>query len=1051
MKTLTPIAIYHPARLDPDSFLASFVARGEFAAFLLDKLRHMPAVADHQIVIGPRGMGKTSMLRRLAIGIARDPELSARYIPLGFREEQYNVRALDAFWRNCAEALAEWCESSGKPDLAQEIDRSLLSDIWRQSQTAQEAFLALTQRLGGRPVLFIDNLDLILDALTEEQNWELRRALQAPGGPIVFGAAPQMLRQGADRKAAFYEFFQPHMLEPLTETELLQCIGHLADARGEAGKPVREVLASDPQRIRTLHTLTGGNPRVLALLYQLLERTESETVFADLEALLDQMTPFYKARIEEYQTDLQRAVIDAIALNWDPISAHDLSAATAVDITTISSQLSRFKRDGMVEDVQTSGARAGYQLVERFFNIWYLMRHGTRRTRQRIYWLTAFLTSFYAPAELLRMRSDAIDGRSRQHPLYREALEAIAALEEKADSPDIFDRREGHAVGDKDFGKKEGPEGEAWALFSEAFRLGELGQSEDEIAIYDEIVSRFGDAEELELRVTVARALVNKGFRLSELGRTDDESAIYDEIVSRFGDAEDLELRVQVARSLFNKGLRFGGLDRAEDEIAVYDEVVSRFGEAEEPELRVRVARALVNKGFRLGRRGRTEDEIAVYDEVVSRFGDAEKSELRESAARAMFNKGVRLGRLGRTEDEIAVYDEVVSRFGDAEELELRIVVARALFNKSRTLGALGRSEEAIAAYDEVVGRIGDAEELELRIVVARALFNKSGALGSLGRSEEAIAAYDEVVGRFGDAQEMELRESVARALVNKGGRFGELGRSKDELAVYDEVVNRFGDAKELELLQQVTRALVSKGGRLGALGQSEDAIAVYDEFVSRFGVAEKLELRAQVARVLVRKGNIFADQFGHLGDAEKAYRDALHISASETLAKANLAWLLLVSDRKAEAATIRGSLDELHPVGQQLLDAAFEMVSDNFGAASDYLQMALDGDQEELSTTFYDDLLRLLRIAEDRGFGEKLIDWFVAAGQHERRAPVYAAFVAFVRGGRFLLDFSPEVRRPAEDVYRWLSSRRRHQQPEPPPETEPKRRRGRPPKRRSS
>jgi DNA-binding transcriptional ArsR family regulator len=208
--------------------------------------------------------------------------------------------------------------------------------------------------------------------------------------------------------------------QPLSEDELMRCLRKLADVRGQAGAVVHDILAREPERLRTLHKLTGGNPRVLALVYQLLERAESDSVFSDLEVLLDQLTPFYKARVEEYRSELQRAIIDAVALHWDPITSHDLAKATEVEITTISSQLTRFKNDGLIEEVPTSGARSGYQLAERFFNIWYLMRHGTRRTRQKMYWLTAFLKNFYAPDELKRMRSEAvIVGQSRPHPLYR--------------------------------------------------------------------------------------------------------------------------------------------------------------------------------------------------------------------------------------------------------------------------------------------------------------------------------------------------------------------------------------------------------------------------------------------------------------------------------------------------------------------------------------------------------------------------------------------------------------------------------------------------------
>src|SRR2546423_4301323 len=136
------------------------------------------------------------------------------------------------------------------------------------------------------------------------------------------------------------------------------------------------------------------------------------------------MTPFYKSRIEELKTDLPRAIVDAIALNWDPITTNALSKITRLPVTTLSSQLNRLRKQGLIEEVQTSGKRAGYQIVERFFNIWYLMRHGTRRTRHRMRWLAAFLQSFYSVDQLHRLREEIFKNKEcvALRPYYEDAI-----------------------------------------------------------------------------------------------------------------------------------------------------------------------------------------------------------------------------------------------------------------------------------------------------------------------------------------------------------------------------------------------------------------------------------------------------------------------------------------------------------------------------------------------------------------------------------------------------------------------------------------------------
>jgi tetratricopeptide (TPR) repeat protein len=819
-------SLYNQGSLSDDDFVANFVARAEVLDALLRRLRATSSEdgTSHHILVGARGMGKTSLLRRLAIAINRNEDLAKRYVPLTFREEQYNVLTLCTFWKNCGESLAEWAEAVGDDALANKIDLALPTSAWASDEGAASQFAETMAELGKRAVLLIDNLDIVLAPLPPEKHWEFRRHLQAAHGPVVIGAATQLLAVSTDPKSAFYEFFQPHFLEALSMQETETCMRSLAAGRGQNGAHVLKVLTGQPERLKTLHTLTGGNPRVLALVYRLLEARESEEAMADLEILLDQVTPYYKSRIEEYQTPQQRAVIDAIALHWDPITTSSLAETTLIPSTTLSPLLIKLRKDGFIESTGTSGSYAGHQLVERFLNIWYLMRHGTRRARQKMRWLVAFLSSFYSPSDLKEIAS-------------RAKLER---------GPDCWQPEYAYA-------------------FEEALARNSL-----------------------------------LGFAGPSVSAT----------------------------ASFPDGLN-------------------------EPQRLVERSEA-----------GRDEAGTLGMQKLVNEALDAWTA-----------------GRFPSLHDAL---DDLSPNFG---------------------------------------GRIGSVELAEF----AMALVNKGNRLGQTGDHAAAIAVYDEVLARFGDAEAPALRERVATALVNKGITLGQTGDSVAEIAVYDEVLARFGDAEAPALREGVAMALVNKGNRLGQTGDSVAAIAVYDEVLARFGAAEAPALREQVTIVQVLLANLYIDTISNTLRAEDLLLQAT--ARKSQFAKENLAWLYLLAGRVSDALPLWGALKEIPEQGLALLEAALEFDQDNFGSATTKLAAALGGELETGGWDFHDDLNRLLRLAEQTGYGERLVTWFEEAGYADRIAPVYVAFKAYVRGERILLDSSPEVQQPAKVIFDRLTALRRHQQ----------------------
>jgi hypothetical protein len=91
-------------------------------------------------------------------------------------------------------------------------------------------------------------------------------------------------------------------------------------------------------------------------------------------------------------------------------------------------------------------------------------------------------------------------------------------------------------------------------------------------------------------------AMRNKGIVLGRLERPDEEIAVYDQMVSRYGGANDSELQAEAALALIYKGITLETSGRVVDADAAYDEVVRRFGDATQPAVRAQVKRAIANK-----------------------------------------------------------------------------------------------------------------------------------------------------------------------------------------------------------------------------------------------------------------------------------------------------------------------------------------------------------------------------------------------------------------------------------------------------------------------
>ena len=166
----------------------------------------------------------------------------------------------------------------------------------------------------------------------------------------------------------------------------------------------------------------------------------------------------------------------------------------------------------------------------------------------------------------------------------------------------------------------------------------------------------------------VAKALFIKGVTLEQIQQPELAIAVYDELVQRFGQANEVAILEHVAKALLNKGFALGQMQQPEAAIAVYDELVRRFGQANEMAILEQVAKALTNKGFALLIEAKKHPEphqrLSLLKQSLEHFEQALKSAATGDQAMILGNQAYALFLLHRKEESRSVLNTALTQGG---------------------------------------------------------------------------------------------------------------------------------------------------------------------------------------------------------------------------------------------------------------------------------------------------------------------------------------------------------------------------------------------------
>ena len=655
---------YNPGFLSEDEVVASFCVRNAEFKLLLESLQSSTGNSGvHSMVIGPRGSGKTHLLLRVAAEVRRDPSLSGFY-PIVFAEESYEVSTIGEFWLACLDHLAEQASEGERANLRLSYDDlRATGDDRALADRCLGTILDFADRHGKRVVLLVENLNMLFADMDDpDAGWRLRHTLQTEPRIVLLGSATSRFDEIDHPDHALYDLFRVITLRPLDAQE---CV---ALWEAVSGQP------STTLAVRPLEILTGGNPRLLAIIALFSAGRSFGELKANLLDLVDDHTEYFKSHLESLPA-LERRVYLSLARLWKPATAREVADQSRTDVNKCSALLMRLMERGAVAVVGGTLRRRQYYLTERLYNIYYLLRRDSGSS-QAVEALIDFMVCLYSPADLWDVVAD----------IYRETRHPTSDVRELV----------------------------AQELINKAHLLADIGHEDGAIAIFEQVTDRLRMSKAAGHQNQAAVASLNKVLRLNRAGRYDEGVRACEQMLASFETSREPSIVAAVAIALDRKGRAWDELGNPSEAVYAYEQALDRFATAQMWDLSQLVADTMLRKGSALVQNGNPSEAVVAFDAVVAKFASADETSLVTQVATALLSKAAALLLQGKTitESDFSLLLDCVSKEEDLRPGLIQVLTILAVTSGlARTLKLIQASPAAdsllplVAALQQELGQ----------------------------------------------------------------------------------------------------------------------------------------------------------------------------------------------------------------------------------------------------------------------------------------------------------------------------------------------------------
>ena len=393
----TQVGIYRSNITPIDRLLTTTVGRKDMLTDLLEKLADGAGKkgGQHYLFIGPRGIGKTHFLTLIQNAVANDKKLSKSYTLIRFPEENNRILSFADFLLGVVEILADTLDNESWRTLHRSLATNESDD--EVVDTIEPRLHGYRKESGQTLLILIENLDAVLtQQMKRDQDIHRFRSflMDSPCATLI-GTSPVYFSALYSTKSPLYDFFDIQVLEDLAEGETVEMIRK--NLTWEKREDILGIFDSLIPKIQAIHIMTGGNPRLIMMLYELIAHDNIYDAKVQFQKLLDQISPFYQDRLKELAPQ-ERALMETIALmRSEPRTPAAIAKKLRKSQQQTSSLLKRMTQAGYLTVAANPADKRSrlYRIKEGFFDLWLAMSES-RLQHKKLPYLVNFFEVYYS-------------------------------------------------------------------------------------------------------------------------------------------------------------------------------------------------------------------------------------------------------------------------------------------------------------------------------------------------------------------------------------------------------------------------------------------------------------------------------------------------------------------------------------------------------------------------------------------------------------------------------------------------------------------------------